>query len=163
MISNVDSDLVKITIQLVKDDSDYPPADFEHVWARTVGPGLYKLDNIPFFARGLRVGDVVSANARDDQEPLFSRVVHASDHSTLRVIVFRGSSDVRPLEERVSILRSILSKLGCSTELSHLPGLVAVDVPASAKLSSITKMLSDGEAAGLWEYEEAATQQAEPR
>jgi hypothetical protein len=158
MTSNSDADLVKITIPLVKDDSDYPPADFEHVWARTVGPGLYKLDNIPFFARGLRVGDIFSANPSGGQELLFSGVVDASDHSTLRVIVFRESSDARPLGERVSILRSTLSKLGCSTELSHLPGLIAVDVPATAKLSSITEMLSEGEAAGLWEYEEAATQ-----
>jgi hypothetical protein len=156
MTNHLDPDLVKVTIHLVKDDSDYPPADFEHVWARMVGAGLYKLDNIPFFARGLRVGDVFLANAKNDEELLFSHVVRASDHSTIRVIVFRESTDSRPLEERVSILRSTLSQLGCSTELSHLPGLIAVDIPPTAKLSSITQILSDGEATGLWEYEEAA-------
>ena len=150
------SDFVKVKIRLDRDESDYSPTEYEHVWARKAGPGLYELDNIPFFARGVRVGDVFSADVQGDDELLFSRVVRPSHHATLRVIVFRESPDVSPLEERVLVLRSTLSQLGCSTELSHLPGLIAVDVPEEASLSSVTKALSDGETSGLWEYEEAA-------
>ena len=148
-------DAVKIKILLQRNDSGYPPADYEHLWARPVNPGLYEIDNIPFFARGLRVGDVVAAT-KDGQELVFSKLVRQSGHMTLRVIVFTDSPDGSSLQVRVETLRSTLSNLGCSTELSHIPGLLAVDVPPQVDFRDITTLLGTGEESGLWEYEEAA-------
>jgi hypothetical protein len=147
---------VKIMFRLERDDSDYPPADFEDLWAKETADGFYELDNIPFFAKPVRVGDVVSAVHGPGGELRFSGVVRPSAHATLRVIVFRDSVDQRPLPIRVDALRTALKEMGCSTELSHVPGLVAVDVPPEASLNAVTSRLAEGESAGSWEYEEAA-------
>ena len=163
-MSEKKGDLVRVRVQLDRDESDHPPADYEHLWARITVAGLYELDNIPFFAKGLRVQDLFSAESGEGGELIFSRVVCPSRHATLRVIVFRESPDKNPLETRVVELRSALSQLGCSTELSHIPGLLAVDVPEGASLSLVTKALSDGERSELWEYEEAALpRQGDPK
>ena len=151
-----DNSLTKIVVRTIRDESGYPPVEYEDIWARQIAEGQYEVDNVPFFARGLRIGDVVSVTRSDDFQLLISNVLRASDHSTLRVIVFRDSPDKRLLEERVLDLRLSLASKGCSTELSYIPGLIAVDVPPQVSLDTITTMLSDGESSGFWEYEEAA-------
>ena len=41
----------KIMFRLAKDPDGYPPDDWETLWAYEVEPGLYSIDNVPFFAR----------------------------------------------------------------------------------------------------------------
>jgi len=96
-------DLVKVVVKLEKDEDDYPPADYEGLWARALGEGLFQVDNIPFFAKGIAYGDIVSAVT----EP--------------RELRFR--------EKEVSTVGALLEKLGCAIERSHIPGLISVDVP----------------------------------
>ena len=74
-----------------------------------------------------------------------------SRHSTLRVILFD--------ERMVADLRTQLRNVGCATELGHVPGLLAVDVPPEVSLQAVRDLLDDGEHAGHWEYEEAAVRQ----
>jgi hypothetical protein len=138
---------VKVSFRLERDEDGYPPADWEHLWARWTADGLYELDNTPFFARGVSYGDVVAADFANGLYE-FREVVRPSGHSTLRVIVLEGG--------RMQELRASLHDLGCSTELSHLSNLVAVDVPPSVPYGDLTTFLQSGENAGYWEYEEAA-------
>lgn len=42
---------VKILFELEQDEDGYPPASTETLWASRAGDGLFKIDNIPFFAR----------------------------------------------------------------------------------------------------------------
>lgn len=157
MLSNDASDKrVKIVFDLERDDDGYPPADFELLWAKPLGEDRYELDNSPFYVRGSSVGDVVLAYADAKGRLRYSRTTQPSLHTTLRVIVFQSSPDPRPLQERVEELRKRLKGLGCSSELSHLPGLIAVDVPPGASNDALIDLLADGESSGLWEYEEAA-------
>jgi hypothetical protein len=137
----------RVAFRLKRDDDGYPPADWEHLWARPVGDSMFKLDNTPFFARGVSYGDIVLVELREGMH-VFDRVVRPSGHSTLRVILFKP--------ELVDDLRSQLRALGSQTELSHIPGLIAVDVPPSVDLARVKALLAAGEAAGDWEYEEAA-------
>jgi len=153
---NPTSNLVKVVFDLERDENDYPPADFEYLWAKPIGGNLYVLDNTPFFVRGVSTGDTVIAEPDSNDELRYRAVAKPSQHTTLRVVVFRESPDPRPIGERIRDLRQQLDLLGCSTELSHLPGLVAVDVPPGVLLSSLISMLEAGEARELWEYEEAA-------
>ena len=81
---------------------------------------------------------------------VFQSVVRQSGHSTLRVVLF----DTTVLDS----VRANLSELGCSTELSHLPNLIAVDIPPDVELNRIREYLSRGELDGRWEYEESAVQ-----
>ena len=137
----------KVAFPLTRDEDGYPPADWEHLWGRRLEESLYALDNTPFFARGVSFGDVVRVERRDGLN-IYREVVQPSGHSTLRVILFE--------QAQAEVLRHRLRGLLCATEQSHIPGLVAVDVPPSADLTEVRRFLDEGEQAGLWEYEEAA-------
>jgi hypothetical protein len=126
------------------------------LWARRVSDGLYQIDNVPFFVRGISNSDIIAAVVDSRRELRFKALVEPSEHSTIRVILFQDSADKRAVSDRVRELRDQLSKLGCTTELSHLPGLVAVDVPPSVGLDPVIAMLAWGEEQQLWEYEEGS-------
>ncbi|HYO56854.1 DUF4265 domain-containing protein [Archangium sp.] len=139
--------LVKIFFELQQDEDGYPPVTCESMWATPLGDRLYRLGNIPFFARGVAYEDVVSAVPQDDGTLGFIEVVHPSGHSTLHVIVYEASE--------VPALRHELEALGCDTELSHIPNLFAVDVPPSVSLDAVRRLLEAGNASERWEYEDA--------
>lgn len=137
---------VKVIFELEKDEDGYPPADFEGLWARPLGGGLFQLDNVPFFAKGVACEDVVSA-VDVDGELRFQKVVRPSGHATLRLIVYD--------EEDVSSVKALLEEHGCTIERSHVPGLISVDVPPTVSLDSLRSLLDGGEAHDRWGYEEA--------
>jgi hypothetical protein len=137
---------VKIFFELEQDEDGYPPASVESLWARPVGEGLFKIDNIPFFATGVAVDDVVAA-IPDGGMLQYKDVVQPSGHSTLRIIVYE--------ESQAAEVRALFKRMGCSTELSHIPGLIAVDVPPSVSLESLRRVLDEGRSQGRWDYEEA--------
>ena len=148
-------DRVKVLFDLKKDGDGYPPADTERLWAEPLGNNLFKIDNVPFFVKGISCEDVVEASSDTEGELRYRSLVRPSSHSTLRVILFRESPDPRPIEDRVADLRRQLEEVGCSTELSHIPGLIAVDTD-SASIDRAFGVLRSGEKANLWEYEEGA-------
>ncbi len=133
----------------------YPPVKCESVWAMPVESGLYRLDNIPFFARGVAYADVVSAIKKDDGTLGFVDVVQPSGHSTLRVIAYEESD--------APVLRRKLEELGCDTEQSHIANLFAVDVPPSVSLEAVQHLLGENGASERWEYEEACLLDPSPR
>jgi hypothetical protein len=64
----------------------------ESFWARRIRAGVYELQNIPFFAYDLNLGDVVRAKAPDrDSLPEIHAVVKRSGNRTLRVIFAKGT------------------------------------------------------------------------
>ncbi len=142
-----DANISRVAFSLIRDEEGYPPADWEHLWARPIGDSLFEIDNTPFFARGVSFRDVVFAE-RQGRLNVFREVVRRSGHRTLRAILFD--------QTLTSELREQLRMVGCETELSHIPGLIAIDVPPSVELSCVRELLDDGENAGHWEYEEAA-------
>ncbi|AEI64121.1 DUF4265 domain-containing protein [Corallococcus macrosporus] len=137
---------VKVIFELERDEDDYPPADSEGLWARPLGEGLYQLDNVPFFAKGVACEDVVSAEDVGG-ELLFQEVVRPSGHATLRLIVHD--------EEDVPAVKALLEEHGCAVERSHVPGLISVDVPPTVPLDTLKPLLDEGEDAERWGYEEA--------
>jgi hypothetical protein len=141
---------VKILFELEQDKDGYPPASAETLWAIKSGEGLFKIDNIPFFVFGIAVDDIVSATPEEGVFR-FKEVVHPSGHSTVRVVVYEPSD--------VPTVRALFKQLGCSTELSHLPRLLAVDVPPAVSLDKLKEVLNSGRDQGRWGYEEACLAQ----
>lgn len=137
---------VKIRIPLERDADGYPPADNEYLWAEPIG-GAYKIDNIPFFALGISLGDVVEAKTIDD-DLLFARVLDSSNHSTVRIVIF----DM----DHAEMIVEHLAGYGCAVENSHIPGLVAIDIPPSANIAGVRDYLHRGEESEIFEYEEAS-------
>jgi len=141
---------VKVVVKLEKDEDDYPPADYEGLWALPVGEGLFQIANVPFFAKGIAYGDIVSATV-EQQELRFREVVRSSGHSTLRLIIYD--------EKDIPSVRELLEELGCDIERSHIPELLSVDVPPTVSLAVVKRHLDEGEAQARWGYEEACLAQ----
>ncbi len=144
----------RVMFPLERDRDGYPPVENEVLWAKETGPATFRLDNIPFYARGVSCGDVVAAESLDRGPLRFRAVVEPSLHSTIRVFLPEDSPDHRPLHERTADLRGKLKALGCDTEANR-PGFFAIDVPPSVKLSAVRAILAPGSEAGFWDYEEA--------
>lgn len=137
----------KIAFRLERDEQGYPPADWEHLWAEAMPDGLFRIDNTPFFVRGVSIGDVVTAR-EEDAMLVFQEVVHPSGHSTIRVVV-PNVADMQTVQET-------LQAFGCAIEMSHLPNLLSVDVPENADYTAVRAYLEQGERDTRWEYEEGA-------
>lgn len=146
-MTNPANGMVKVVFRLQRDADGYPPADAEGLWATQLGNNRFKLENIPFFAWGVSADDVVQAEPIG-QEYYFERVVTPSGHSTVRIIAYDKSS--------IPEIRKAIEELGCSSELSHLPSLVAIDIPPDVDWSKVFAFLKDAEARELLEYEESA-------
>ncbi|HLL05723.1 MAG TPA: DUF4265 domain-containing protein [Myxococcaceae bacterium] len=153
MSESVADGLTKIVVELEKDEDDYPPADYENLWVTVAGNGLYRVGNIPFFAMDIALGDLVEAEP-DDGLLRFRRVVQPSGHSTMRVIVYD--------KEEVAAVRELFKAMGCSVEQSHIPGLIALDVPPSISLAQAQQTLAEGESQERWGYEEACLAEPPP-
>jgi len=153
--SNTAGEHTRIRFELDQDDSGYPPADSEMIWAVLVGEDQYRLDNIPFFICGVSYCDVVTAYKGTDGLHRFKNLVEECGHSTLRIILHEKQSKKDSLDDRLSVLRERLKLLGCSSEKSHITGLISVDVPPEVSLVSIREFLDEGAKQNLWDYEEA--------
>lgn len=140
---------VKIAFRLEQDEDGYPPAGWETMWAIPLGGGRFRLDSIPFFAWLVSCDDVVRASPSEGML-LFDAVAEAGGHSTIRVIAFD--------DEVVPGLRVEQARLGCSTELSHVPCLFAVDVPPDVSCKGVIDLLSAHAAEGIVELEESCIQ-----
>ncbi len=136
----------RIYFRLSKDADGYPPASGETLWATAVGQGAYRIDNIPFFATGVSLGDVIEAQAIDGLTT-FVKIRQRGGHATLRVAVVDAAT--------VPDVRAAIEELGCATELSHLPRLISVDVPEASSLDEVRSFLAAGADQGRWDYEEA--------
>ena len=78
---------VKMLVHLEQDEDGYPPTTEESLWVLPMGEGLFQVDNIPFFAWELALGDVVTAEPEEGMWR-FRKVVRRSGHATLRLIIY---------------------------------------------------------------------------
>jgi hypothetical protein len=135
----------KISFELEQDADGYPPDKWEILWGKETSPGLYCIDNIPFYAKGISSGDVVAAEPQEGQLQ-FKEMVRPSSNSVFRLYV----SD--PTD--VQAVRDSFRKLGCESELSNNPKLVAVEIPRTAPFEPVAALLDEGANSGRWEYEQ---------
>jgi hypothetical protein len=138
---------VKLHFALEQDEDGYPPFAVESVWATlTNKTNEYVIDNIPFYVRGVALGDVVSAKADDDGHLWFHEVINPSGHSTLRILMLHP--------DETEEIKSFLCSLGCRWEGSNTPKLFSVDVPPEVKYDAVKSYLDGKEEEGVVEYEE---------
>ena len=135
-------DQVKVLFDVENDDGS---VEIESLWAVPSQSG-YRIDNIPFYAKEIAYGDIVSCKLDEDGMLRFTAVVAASGHSTIR-LWFADEKDV-------SSVRETLRTIGCPSELD-LSRLVAIDVPPSIRYETVRTYLDQQERSGIFEYEEA--------
>lgn len=122
----------KITFRLDKDIHGYPPDDWETLWTNEVEEGVYSIDNIPFYVKEISPADLVTALTKGGRL-YFNGIVQKSDKSVVRVIIYD--------ESKVLNVRADLRTMGCESEQSHIPNLIAVEVPADVVLDSVLAFL----------------------
>ena len=135
------SEKIKFVYQIDEDS----PFEIESLWADKIGE-YYQIDNIPFFAKNIAVGDIVSIE-EDGGELFFDALVQASGHSVVRVL-FNDAHQIKSFGEQII-------KLGCSWEGNHIKTLISIDIPKNVDYSIVRNFLEEGENRGKWEYQEA--------
>ena len=140
-----DESYKKIVFRLKQDEDGYPPDTWESLWAYETEPGQYTIDNIPFYVKNISSGDVVAVD-QDGTELRFQKLVQASTNSVFR-LYFSDLSDVKAIRQR-------LRHLGCESEQSHIPKLIAVEIPGTVSIEPVARLFDEGAESGRWEYEE---------
>lgn len=98
----------KIYFQLKMDEDGYPPFDVESLWVTTINKGVGIIDSIPFFVKGIGLGDRVVF----DDDFNFVTVEDSANNAIIRVYC--------PSWEKEVDIRNILKEENCSWELPHL-------------------------------------------
>ncbi len=125
-----------------QDEAEYM---IESVWATKIGD-YYKIDNIPFFAKNIAPGDIVSVE-NDEGQLYFDELIQASGNSVVRIAFFD--------ENNISKVTEELEKMGCNWEGSHLTKLISVDIPNEIAYEKVKNYLVLGRETGLFDYQEA--------
>jgi hypothetical protein len=140
-----DAALTKIVVQL--DTADWHSYATESLWCQRLPDGGYRLDNVPFLAKGLSCYDVVEA--RETASGLEVVAVRLrSGHSTYRFVVPPDAPEAA--WERYWLP---LEQVGCTYERATRR-LFAVDVPPETDIHAAFRLLEAGERAGVWTFEE---------
>jgi hypothetical protein len=144
-------DTVKVRFALDRDKSGWPPAESEGLWAQPVGSGKFRLDNTPWFVRGVAADDVVVAKPDDAGVLWFVELAERGDRVVVRVIPRPDG----PLYGDRQAVVDAFSPLGISGEGMATPvNMVAFDIGPEAPFASVKDLLERGEADGWWDYEE---------
>lgn len=132
----------------LKPEPDHPYRS-ESLWAKNVGRGLFRVENIPFLVYGVSVHDVVRAKEHGGVLQ-FARVAKYGGHSTYRVFL---KAETVPGDGRVQQGERRLRKMGCSIERAGKKWF-AVDVPPEVDVYAAYELMEELEEAGVWEFEE---------
>jgi uncharacterized protein DUF4265 len=126
------------------------PTAEETLWAQPLGDHLYRLDNTPWFARGVALGDVVRCEDSGEGLPRFLEVVEPSGSRTVRVFVPDTPDRQRVKQEIFQFLESA----GCKYEgFGKDKGLIAVTIPRDVDAQKVLERLSEyqGQGKAYWE------------
>ena len=148
-IQDAGVDRVRVVFDLAPVDG-WPPARTERLWAVRVDDVHATLDNTPFFARGFASGDVVLIAADDEGVFWVKDVVEYSGNCTIRIIPAEGG---RRVEVRQAVLDAF-APLGVGGEGIGQFGLVALNVPGTADIAAVKRLVIQGADEGRWHYEE---------
>lgn len=125
----------------------------ERLWAKRMSEAelCFQLQNSPFYAKGISYLDVVEASENLDCRGEFQYVktIRPSGHSTYRLLVDAESAGFTQWWAR-------LEQLGCTYEYSDEGEklLYAVDVPESADVFQVYRILQAGENESVWLFDE---------
>lgn len=120
------------------------------MWAEPLGRGRYRIRNVPFYAYGISFGDVVRAAGHGADELLMERVEDRSGHSTYRIFV---EEEFTPESPEFGQFWQPVEQTGANYERGS-DMLLAVDVPPSSNIDRVFQLLTAGESAGVWLFEE---------
>lgn len=129
-----------VKIILLLEEDSWHGYSSESVWGKRRGGDLAEIDNIPAYAYGLAVCDIVKYRGNDGVCE-FVELVEDGGHSTIRVIFRKYPSS----EKSVGVFVERINDCGCRYESSTLgeDKLFAIDVPPDLDINCIFELLED--------------------
>jgi hypothetical protein len=155
-VTKISADHVKLHFRMEVDEHGWPPASVESLWAVDLGDGTVRLDNVPWFVRGVASDDIIRVDVDEDGLWWAGETVQASENCTIRLIVLKDEGSAAA---RQSVLEAF-HRHGTTGEGIGRFGMVALDVPPAADLVRIRKLLEHGDAKGWWHWEEGCVTDA---
>jgi hypothetical protein len=141
------SEPVEVSFPVKQDESGYPSVSREQIWCIEDADDLFVIDNIPFYAMDVSLGDEIRTEIRDDAR-WFGSLVKASQNTTLRV--FARNKEIAPL------IIPQLETFGGLTEKMEDSGLIAVSLPPTADIAGALAYLDRESNAGNLTFEESS-------
>jgi hypothetical protein len=128
----------------------WPPVSVERLWAsKTDERMMVRIENVPFYLRGLAFGDIVQVRPdHERRELVYEKFVRESGHSTVQIVLHASEAE----DDAVRVLTS----LGCSWEVSNVAEYWAVDVPASVEYPLLRAELLRMKEGGAIGFQEGA-------
>ncbi len=121
----------------------------ESVWATHVHGSHYRLENSPFFARGLSFQDIVTVIEQDGMKTVLETTT-PSGGSTYRIIPNENTTP-----EQFEACWKPAQDAGCSYEHGNFGyDIYAVDVPATTDIHTVYAALEEGLRQEIWDFEE---------
>lgn len=142
-----DDNYVKILFRFHNDIFDKEMV--ETMWATIVDKdkGLYKLDNIPFYAPLVASDDIVFAEFDELEQMLtYRKTENYSGNSTVQVVLIDKSQDINSI-------RDTFEKLGCVSEKVN-EGYFSMEIPVAVDYKPVKLKLDEMEAKEIIGYAE---------
>lgn len=141
---------IKLRVKLDQDDSGWPPVESEGIWAIKLENGNYQIDNIPWFAKNLAVDDEVKAYPDSEGVLWYAEKSNWAGHLTIRLIPLMDGT----WAEKMDLVRNTFVASGITVEGLSQYGIASIDIEPGVDFPRLKLSLIDGEAKGLWSYEE---------
>lgn len=106
----------------------------------------YIVDNAPFFANNLACGDLISVE-EDDDRFYFLRLIKASEHSTIQVVLLDSSFEKALIE--------YVEKNHCFWESTYEGKYYSIDVPQNTDYTKLRSFLDNKQFAKTLDFKEA--------
>ncbi|OYU96572.1 MAG: hypothetical protein CFE21_09320 [Bacteroidetes bacterium B1(2017)] len=121
----------------------------ETMWATIVdkSKGLYKLENIPFYAPLVASDDIVFAEFDDQEQMLtYRKTIENSGNSTIQIVLMDLSKDINQI-------RDLFKELGCVSEKVN-EGYFVMEIPSTIDYKNIKEKLDELESQEIIAYAE---------
>lgn len=141
---------VKVVFNL--DPDSWHAHSSESLWAQATGDGTYRLENVPFFVKGVSYHDVVRAARNENGELGFLDVQSRGGYSTCRVVITSADHDRR---DSATKALAALEDLGCELERAEMGEalIFAVSIPPQCSIDAVFDVLEAGERDDMWKWE----------
>jgi len=147
MINNSSSEEpTAVFFPVEQDDNGHPSVSREQIWCLPGEKGRFIVNNIPFYARDISMGDEISTDIRNG-EWWFSTLTKPSQNTTIRAFA-RKPEVAQKLVPR-------LQSFGGLTEKMEGSPLVAVSLPPAADIAGVLDYLDRESDAGNVAFEES--------
>ena len=139
-------DDVKVYFPLIGEGQGFPPISVETLNVVTIEPeGCFKLDNTPFFAESVALGDLVKCKPSSSADHwIFEKVVPPSGASAISIIFIENDCK--------ETVKSFLNENNYFYEYGEFPDfdMLAVSVDDSQVVNSVISFLDDNEQSGVY-------------